>query len=169
MTLSTEDHAALDRFEQRLQLIRDRTRGVAEGWATGFYLWGGGGISKTFTVKEELDRLKAHYVLTNSRLTGRGLFDLLSDYPDSVHVLEDMERMCLDPNAAGVLRSACWGQKGKTPKQHQERLVTWRAFKTKLQVVFTGGIILVQNCPLDDLPELRAQNQNHASAPSAHE
>ncbi len=154
--LSPEDQEHLQNFEARLQLVRDRTRGVAEGWATGLYLWGGGGTSKSFTVQEELDRLKVGYKVTNSRLTGRGLFDLLEEFPDMVHVLEDMERMCLDPNAAGVLRSACWAQRSQKGKQHPERIITWRAFKTKLEITFTGGIILIQNCPLHELPELRA-------------
>jgi hypothetical protein len=154
--LAAEDRERLDQFEARLQLVRDRTRGVAEGWATGLYLWGEGGISKSFTVLEELGRLKVAYRLTNSRLTGRGLFDLLSDHPDRVHVLEDRERLCRDPNAAGVLRSALWGQKGKLPRQHLERVVTWRTFEQNLGFVFTGGIIFSQNCPLDDLPGLRA-------------
>jgi hypothetical protein len=35
--------AALDR---KLQLIRDRVRGVAEGYATGLLVWGEGGASK---------------------------------------------------------------------------------------------------------------------------
>lgn len=154
--LSEEDQKHLQAFEARLQVVRDRTQGVAEGWSTALYLWGDGGISKSYTVLEELDRLGTSYILTNSRLTGRGLFDLLEEYPDMVHVLEDMERMCLDPNAAGVLRSACWATKEQKDKQHPERVVTWRAFKTRLKVVFTGGIIFTQNCPLDDLPELRA-------------
>lgn len=154
--LSAQDQEHLKAFEARLQVVRDRTRGVAEGWATGFYLWGEGGQGKSYTILEELDRLKVNYKLTNSRLTGRGLFDLLEEYPDMVHVLEDMERMCLDPNAAGVLRSACWSAKAQKDTQHPARVVTWRAFQTKLQIVFTGGIIFAQNCALDDLPELRA-------------
>jgi hypothetical protein len=154
--LSAQDSVYLKKYESRLRLVRDLVRGVAEGWKTGLYLWGGGGTSKTHTVCEHLKQLGAHWKLTNSRLTGRGLFDLLDEYRDIVHVLEDMERMCLDPNAAGVLRSALWAQKGEKDEQHRPRLVTWRAHKTKLEVVFRGGIILIQNAPLDDLPELRA-------------
>jgi hypothetical protein len=154
--LSAEDCAHLEKYESRLGLVRDLVRGVAEGWKTGLYLWGGGGTSKTHTVCEHLKQLGAHWKLTNSRLTGRGLFDLLDEYRDIVHVLEDMERLCLDANAAGVLRSALWAQKGEKDEQHRPRLVTWRAHKTKLEVLFRGGIILIQNRPLDDLPELRA-------------
>ena len=67
-----------------------------------------------------------------------------------------MERLCQDPNAAGVLRSACWAQRGQTHRQHQERRITWRVYEDKLTTEFTGGIILIQNKPLDRVPELKA-------------
>jgi hypothetical protein len=154
--LDEEDRRHLQRFERRLQMVRDRTRGVAEGWQTGFYLWGSGGIGKSWTVVDELDRLGADYKLTNSRLTAKGLFALLEESPDVVHVLEDMESLCRAQNAAGVVRSALWATKPDRRQQHQERLLTWVTGVEKREFVFTGGIILTMNLPLDDLPELRA-------------
>lgn len=154
--LTERDRDLIRRFDERLQIVRDRTRGVAEGWHTGFYLWGEGGISKSYSVTQELNRLAVQYKVTNSRLSGKGLFELLDEYPNIVHVLEDMERMVRDPNAAGVLRSALWSQKSKSEKQHPERLITWRTADQKREVTFTGGIILTMNAPLESLPELRA-------------
>lgn len=156
--LSERDEQLIREFDERLQIVRDRTRGVAEGWHTGFYLWGEGGISKSYTVIQELDRLEVPYKVTNSRLTGKGLFELLAEAPDMVHVLEDMESLCRSPNASGVLRSALWHQRSenKTSQQHPERLVTWRTAKEKSEIIFTGGIVLTMNASLDDLPELRA-------------
>jgi hypothetical protein len=137
----------------KLQLIRDRTQGVAEGYGNGLYLWGEGGTSKSYTVVETLKQLGKPYRVSNSRLTPKGLFLLLRDNPDMVHVLEDMETLLAERHAAGVLRSALWGQ------QHhgrQERLVVWQTATERAEVSFTGGIILIANRPLDDLPELRA-------------
>src|SRR5919199_8045 len=68
----------LESLEGKLQLVRDRVRGVAEGFTTGLYLWGEGGTSKSFTGEE------------------------------------------------------------------------------RAEFVFAGGVILVANRPLEDLPELRA-------------
>ncbi|MFL5338562.1 MAG: hypothetical protein ACJ8F7_00195 [Gemmataceae bacterium] len=160
--LSQLDEINLGRYQARLQLLRDRVRGVVEGWATGLYVWGSGGIGKSHTVQVELERLQAPYVLTNGRLTGRALFDLLMDHPDVVHVLEDMESLLRDKNAANVLRSALWPLAGGQRRQHAERPVTWGAMMSpsaksrRLEFTFTGGIILTMNAPLDDLPELRA-------------
>ncbi len=95
--LTERERELLSTFEQRLQLVRDGTRGVAEGWQTGFYLWGEGGIGKSWTVLDELDKQGV-----DSRLTGKGLFELLEEYPDRVQVLEDVEKVCQDFNAAGV-------------------------------------------------------------------
>jgi hypothetical protein len=151
--LASEDQAALDRLENKLAVVRDRTASVALGYTTGFFVHGDGGTCKSHTVLQELARLKADYKLFNSRMTGRGLFDVLREYPDSVHVLEDMERIHRDTMAQGVLRSALWGQQRG---DRQERLVTWNAHRCNLAFYFSGGIIMISNRPLDDLPELRA-------------
>jgi hypothetical protein len=70
-------------------------------------------------------------------------------------VLEDMEGLVHDRAAQGVLRSALWGQRsgGSGP---QERLVTWTTHRAEHSFLFTGGVILISNRPLADLPELRA-------------
>jgi hypothetical protein len=151
---SAEDQRHLESYEAKLQLVRDYTRGVALGYSAGFYLHGAGGISKSFTVLGELERLGTNFKLFNSRMSGRGLFDTLHQYADAVHVLEDMERVVNDRDAQGVLRSATWSQKTKEGKQ--KRVVTWATARGVDSFVFNGGIIMLNNRPLDDLPELRA-------------
>src|SRR5207244_3419892 len=74
-----EDHLAS--LEKKLQVVRDRTRGVVEGYATGLHVWGDGGIGKSFTVLRTLERLRADFTLVNSRLTGKGLFNNLEKFP----------------------------------------------------------------------------------------
>jgi hypothetical protein len=118
------------------------------------YLYGEAEISKSYTVIGELERLKADYKIYNSRMTGRGLFNALEAFPDSIHVLEDMEQIMRDRGAQGVLRSALWGQRKDGGKGPMERPVTWSTWRKEHCFVFTGGIILIANRPLDDLPEL---------------
>ena len=151
--LSPEDRRHLASLQPKLDLIRDRVRGVVKSLSTGFYLWGEGGTSKSFTVLEELKEQRADYVLHNSRMTGRGLVDTLEKFPTSIHVIEDCESIFDDKRAWGVLRSALWSQSRKRPP---EREISWTAFKVHIRFVFTGGIILIANKSLDDLPELRA-------------
>src|SRR5207248_57668 len=81
-----------------------------------------GGTSKSYTVLETLQKLKADYVLHNSRMTGRGLVDSLESLPASIHVIEDCESIFDDKRAWGVLRSALWSQSKKRP---MERDITW--------------------------------------------
>jgi hypothetical protein len=157
MELSAQDTTCLQQLEGKLQLIRDCAVGVAQGYATGFHLYGEGGVGKSFTVLSALDAQKANYTLVNSRLSGRAFFDLLAGGPDAVYVLEDVESLTRDKNALGVLRSALWGQ-GAGP-----RLVTWTVHKAKLECWFRGGIILIGNRPLEDVPELRAVGTRIAS------
>src|SRR5262249_46946852 len=151
---SDEDRRYLEQYEGKLQLVRDYVRGVALGYSAGCYLHGAGGISKSFTVLAELEKLGVGYKVFNSRMSGRGLFDTLQQFPDAVHVLEDMERIVNDKDAQGVLRSATWSQKTKEGKQR--RGVTWGTARGVDSFVFSGGIIMLSNRPLDDLPELRA-------------
>src|SRR5437016_3899853 len=89
LQLSAIDERHLKEFEKKLQLVRDRTTAVALGYANGFSLDGPGGVSKSFTVLQTLEALQANYRVSNSRMTGRGLFDTLDMYPDAIHVVED--------------------------------------------------------------------------------
>ena len=154
--LSERDRHNLAGLETKLQLVRDFTGQVAGGLTTGLYLFGEGGIGKSHTVLDELGRLKADHKVFNSRMTGRGLYNALERFPDSVHVLEDMEQITRDRGAQGVLRSALWGQRKDGGRGPMERTVTWSTFKMEHSFVFTGGIIMIANKPLGDLPELQA-------------
>lgn len=147
------DDTLLASLEDKLTIIRDRVAGVGK-YTTGFYLWGPGGTSKSFSVEQKLKELDRPFRLTNTRATGKGLFTLLRDMPDVVHVLDDVETLFQDKNAFGVLRSALWGQPG--PHGLPERQVHWQTGQAREEVVFTGGIILIANRPLAELPELKA-------------
>ncbi len=145
------DEDPLASLEKKLQLLRDHVTGVARGFKNGLFLYGSGGMGKSYTVLRHLEKLEAPYQLFNGRMTGKGLFLTLGRAPDAVHVLEDMERLTRDPDAQGVLRSALWAQPG------HDRIVTWTTATDGAQrFVFRGGLILISNRPLADLPELRA-------------
>jgi hypothetical protein len=148
------DAAARRSLDQKLELIRDRVRGVACGFDNGLYLWGEGGTSKSFTVQGTLDEMQTTYKLTNTRVTAKGLFELLREFPNVVHIIDDAETLLADRHAIGLLRSALWGQDG--PGGRQVRPVTWQVAGNREEVIFTGGIILICNLPLDNLPEVRA-------------
>jgi hypothetical protein len=154
--LPEEDQQFLARYQRKLQLVRDRTAGVVLGYYTGFILHGPGGVSKSYTVMQSLEEMQANYRLSNSRLTGRGLFDNLRTYPDSIHLIEDAEQMLSDRHSVGVLRAALWGLCPRGDQGMQERWVTWSAHRANAEFPFTGGIILISNRPLLDQPELLA-------------
>jgi hypothetical protein len=151
--MKPEDVKLLANLDSKMAVVRDRTRSVALRYTTGFFLYGEGGVGKSYVVLTELDRLKADHKLHNSRMTGRGLFDALCDFPDSIHVLEDMEALFDDRMAQGVLRSALWGL---VKDERPVRVVTWRSHKTDLRCHFEGGVIIISNRPLADLPEVNA-------------
>jgi hypothetical protein len=158
--LSTEDADRLDSLDQRLQTIRDMVRGVAHHFSTGLWIWGEGGVGKSHTVLEELKASGANFVIHNTRLTGRGLFDTLQRFPDAIHLLEDCETLFDDRNALGVLRSALWSQSTERP---MVRAVSWTAANVNLRFIFLGGIIITANRQPDSIPEIRAIKSRIAS------
>lgn len=116
---------------------------------------GPGGIGKSKTISDELDRLGVSYILTNSRLTGRGLVDHLEEYPTSVHVIEDIEESIRDPQAKAVLMSATWGtRRGRDGRT--VRWITWRAHGVHIEFPFTGGIAMTTNLNVRTSPQLAA-------------
>jgi hypothetical protein len=153
---SQEDEQHLAQLEAKLQVVRDRVAGVAKSYDTGLYLHGEGGVGKSFTVLEELRRLGTDFVVFNSHMTGRALFDQLAKFPDSVHLLEDMESLFQDKGAQGILRSALWGQRKEGAIGPLPRRVTWTTHTIDAEFTFFGGIIIVGNRPIDNVPELRA-------------
>ena len=135
LVLSTADRRFLAELEKKYQLVRDRTVGVASGRHTGFFCGGRGGIGKSTIIEDELRRREIPFILTNSHLTGRGLVDRLYDFPDHVHLIEDIEEAVRDPQAMGVLKSALWG----TRRNREGRLEalgdlerTWRRHRIPL-------------------------------------
>jgi hypothetical protein len=79
------DEELLESLEHKLGQIRDATRGVAAGYHTGFYLWGEGGTSKSYTVEETLNEGGQPHKVSNSRLTGRGLCPRAGGRPTGWH------------------------------------------------------------------------------------
>src|SRR5262245_30049463 len=151
LLLPEADGGALANLEKKLSMVRDRVTAVAKGYQTGLYIFGAGGISKSHTVLTRLEQLDVSHKLFNSRMTAKGLYNALERAPDAVHVLEDMERLVNDRDAQGILRSALWAQPGR------DRVVTWTTGTGGEQrFTFSGGIILLANRPLANLPELRA-------------
>jgi hypothetical protein len=149
--MNIEDAENLERLERKLALIRDRVRSVALRYNCGFFLFGAGGSGKSFAVRGELESLGTRWVLHNSAMTAAGLFDMLHDLPEHVHVLEDMEQLYADRKAVGYLRSATWGD-----AHMRNRVVTKTIHKKRVSFEFTGGIIILSNLPLGEIATLRA-------------
>lgn len=150
MTFASTDESLLESFDARLQLIRDRVRSVAGGYHTAAYLVGRPGTSKTFTVKEELERLKAPSLVRNSRMSPMGLFELLEENPEHVIVLDDIATLFNHKQALQILMAALDGD------PEQPRTITYKTKDENRKVEFAGGIIGISNLPLRNDPLAQA-------------
>lgn len=155
LALSKQDKSCLAELAKKYELIRDRVRGVVSGRQPGFFLGGRGGIGKSWTIVDELDRQEVSFILTNSHITGRKMAELFQNYPDSIHLIEDVEDGVRDPQAMGVLKSALWGSR-RNRGGKLERWITWGACGATMEFPFTGGIIMTSNLDLRLLPRLEA-------------
>ena len=129
-------------YHTKLQLIRDRVRGVAQHYYTAAYLVGRSGTSKTYTVKEELERLGVPHVIRNARMTPMGLFDFLNEHPEHIIVLDDIASLFSQPAALQILMAALDGDPSAPRK------VTYKSKDKSTSFNFAGGIIAISNVPL---------------------
>ena len=140
--VSAEDQDHLHRFDLMRDLLRDRTRAVAEHYQNGCYIVGRPGSSKTFTILEELKRLGLPWTYRNSRMSAAGRYAMLQEHPQHAIVLDDIPTMLSDKASLQMLMAALGGEPGKP------RPVTYTTKDTRLSFDFCGGIIAVSNVPL---------------------
>ena len=150
LSLSDKDAQLVQELEAKLQIIRDRVGSVAHRYHNACYLVGRPGTSKTYTVREELQRLEMPWVYQNARMTPMGLFSFLADHPEHVIVLDDIASLFKNDQAIQILLAALGGEPGKP------RTVTYKSKDKDLKFQFYGGIIAISNMPLRHDPLARA-------------
>lgn len=154
INFTNEDRKHLASLNEKNRALRDRVTLCAEGYGNGVYIWGDGGIGKSYGVITTLMEMKKPFILHNTRLSAPAFFKSLEKHPKAVHVVEDVENIFTDRTNMNLLRSALWGQKDTSGKQ--KRLVTYGIHPAERTVEFEGQIIFTGNRPLLNIPELRA-------------
>ncbi len=122
----------------QLKAVTDRVRGVANGGATGFYLCGRPGTSKTFTVCKMLNELGIQFIYHSGRLTAIGLFALIKENPHSIIVVDDVSTIFREQIAMELLLAALGNNGGA-------RTVRYKTARIDEAVEFTGGVIMISN------------------------
>jgi Cdc6-like AAA superfamily ATPase len=144
--------SVLARQEDRLKVIQDRVRGVADHDYTGFYLHGPPGTSKTYTVRTHLDRLGTPHQYRSGHLTPLGLFELLAEHPDEVIVLDDVGHIFEQKVTLQILLAAL----GSQPSDVGKRVVRYRRQADVRTIHFSGGVIFISNLSLHKAALLQA-------------
>lgn len=134
----------LHSLEQSLTIVRDRVRACVHRKATGLYLHGRPGTSKTYTVRSTLDHLAVQHAYSNGHLTPIGLFDLLAENHDRIIVLDDIQQTFNAPIALQILLAALGNGHVGTNVRH----VRYKKSGDDLIIAFSGAIIGVSNLPL---------------------
>lgn len=144
ISLSDEDRRNLLIFERRCDYIRDRVRGVAEGYQNGAFIYGRSGSGKTYVVTQTLEQVDACYVYRNSHVTPLGLFKELEEHREHTVVLDDVGSLLDERQSLQILLAAMGGRLGdprpvtySTANRHERR-----------QFYFCGAIIAISNLGL---------------------
>ena len=147
--MKNQDISSRQSLEGKLGIIRDRVRSVVNRSTRGFFLYGPGGIGKTFAVSNLLNELKVKWTSCNSHITGAGFYEYMRTNQDSVIVIDDAEHLLEDKKALGYLRSATYGQNGQC-------VVTRTTNEAREEFLFSGGIIILSNKSMGTSDPLKA-------------
>lgn len=121
-------------------ILRTQVRAVVQGYTNALFVFGPGGMGKTHTVTDELSALCGKtWVHHTAYSTPKALMMSLAEFPSTVHLFEDCEKLYKQDVASSILRAACGSPKSKA------RWVTYETAHEKLQVNFTGGVLIVSN------------------------
>jgi hypothetical protein len=134
----------LQSLEQSLTIVRDRVRACVHRKATGVYLHGRPGTSKTYTVRSTLDKLAVQHAYSNGHLTPKGLFELLAENHDRIIVLDDIQQTFSAPIALQILLAAL----GNGHDETNVRYVRYKKSGDDMVIAFSGAIIGISNLPL---------------------
>ena len=145
MELNDVDLDLLAGIEDRAKTVRTRIRSVALGYTCGLFVYGPGGHGKSHIVTAELDETvgPGKWKSYKGDMSSRGMIDKLEEYPEAVHVLEDMEKTFKEPNMQSYLRAAMASPNGGP------RRITDTKHKRDVNFIFYGGIIIVSNDSID--------------------
>jgi hypothetical protein len=136
-------------LRQRQAIVRDFVRGVAGQYATGLYLFGRPGTAKTHTVRKVLEKdIREPYVYQRGHLTPLGLFELLTQHPDDLIVLDDLAALLDSDVALQILLSAL--EHPAPGDRTRSRVIKYNRQGHEARVAFRGGIICISNRELHD-------------------
>src|SRR5262249_10478462 len=142
-------------LNRRQAVIRDYVRGVALGYAVGFYLFGRPGTAKTHIVKGVLENeIKEVYRYQRGHLTPGGLFTLIREHAEEVIVLDDLGPVFKSDVALQVRLSALEHPAADDPTR--TRIVRYRSKGAEERAAIRSGIISISNLELHDADLLGA-------------
>ena len=134
----------------KLTDIRDGVYDVIRGRATGLYLFGRGGTSKTYTVEQTFKQHDPNgCVYKNGGLTPQGLFELLEEngvnHANRHIIIDDVYEAVASNRSRQYYLAALARPNGK-----MERTITYTKQGVEKKAIFAKGIIRISNVSLDE-------------------
>jgi hypothetical protein len=143
------DDPHLASVRKKTAMLRDKLKGVFQGYKTGLLAWGAGGSGKSWTVEDEARLTGVVLRRSTGVLTPRALYEQLRRHPMDIHLIEDNEQLLTKDEAVTVLREATWTVERddnlRDDGRFPDRPVTWGRCGDPNRFIFSGGIVITQN------------------------
>ena len=145
MSINPNENPHLESLQRKLVALRDDVRSVVRGYKLGLLLYGAPGIGKSWTIRDELEKLQVAYRELGI-ITPRALFEHLQRFPHDFLLIEDNESLLADSRTASILRTAL-GVSDRDPNtgRYHPRHLEWDTARGSEEAMFDGGVIMVQN------------------------
>jgi len=128
----------------------------SKGNLNSIFVFGAGGLGKTYNTLETLNEIKKDYVYISNYTTIVSFVNFLYENKDKIIVLDDVEEIFKNGKMLNILKGVLWGA-GKENKRYVTYLTTSKLLKSPSQFEFKGKIIFLLNkMPIRTSPVVNA-------------
>lgn len=147
-------------INERFDFIEQFVTLVARGVSNSLIVAGPGGLGKTHTVTETLEKMgkkelgigdvDGDYVFVKGHSTAKALYRTLWENNGKIVIFDDCDSVFKDPIAANVLKAAL--------DSYDKRIISWNAEFSEREELpnrfeFTGRVIFISNLSVDKMPQ----------------
>jgi len=124
-------------INQRFDIMEQLIEMLAQGRVHSMITSGRGGVGKTRTIMETLQRLDVYVYSSSGKVTPMGLFNMLESHSDEIIVFDDCDSVLQDSTSLNYLKAAC--------DTKLVRTVTYERDNEIRRFLFTGKILFITN------------------------
>jgi hypothetical protein len=147
-------------INERFEFVEKFVRMVGKGISNSLIIAGPGGLGKSFTVNQTLEKMgkkemgigdeKGDFVVIKGFTTAKGMYRTLWENNGKIIIFDDADSSFKDPIGANILKGAL--------DSNDKRIISWNAeFSDREELPnrfeFVGRVIFISNLPINKIPQ----------------